>query len=379
MEDKIDIAEIKPIKDSELAIYPFGKEEYFIHHLINDRRVKITGEVKKIIELVDGEKKIKEIAIILNSNGLEIDVESLHRILYDNLAKYGIIKSDIEISENSTLDYLTFRIELFNKHIVAYITPIFSWLFQQKKFYFLSLIMITFNVFLFVYFFDKETIFNSLSPQAIFTISILTLFGVIFHEFGHASACREFKVEHGGIGFGLYMFRPVFYADVSDAWRLNKEKRIIINLAGIFMQLLLATFLGCVFLFYNNPLYLLLSYAVLTSSFINLNPLFRYDGYWVVSDLTNIPNLRSKSNTFFWDIFKTPKKQYNLMKDNKTNIFLFFYGFFSFSFLIFFLLYFVIFNTNSILYFPKNLFIFLSNIIVDLPKFNYDNNKKIFL
>ena len=55
----------------------------------------------------------------------------------------------------------------------------------------------------------------------------------LFHELGHASACKHFGIRHGGIGFGLYLNFPVLYTDVTEVWRLRRADRCIVNLGGV--------------------------------------------------------------------------------------------------------------------------------------------------
>ena len=61
-------------------------------------------------------------------------------------------------------------------------------------------------------------------------IVLLSLFLIssFIHELGHASACRYYELEHGGIGFGLYLNFPVFYTDVSSIWKLSRKKRLLV-------------------------------------------------------------------------------------------------------------------------------------------------------
>ena len=109
---------------------------------------------------------------------------------------------------------------------------------------------------------------------------------------------------------------PVFYADVTAVWKLNKYKRIIVNLAGIYFQLLISmllivflsiwslqypmTNLICIYLFKINIFVIL--YA--------LFPFFRNDGYWVYSDFFDLPNLSERAFAF-------PKLMYRNFLESK--------------------------------------------------------------
>lgn len=120
------------------------------------------------------------------------------------------------------------------------------------------------------------------------------LLSSFFHELGHASACKYFGLHHGGIGFGLYLNFPVLYTDVTEVWKLNRMQRCVVNIAGVYFQsywllaLLIAfcwqIMICCVILF------LLWIWA-----FDDTEPFFKFDGYWIASDILGVPNLRARS------------------------------------------------------------------------------------
>lgn len=81
--------------------------------------------------------------------------------------------------------------------------------------------------------------FGDVNIYIILGVLLLLLLSSFVHEIGHASACRHFGVKHGGIGFGLYLTFPVFYTDVSEIWKLKRTERIVVNMAGVYFQLIL--------------------------------------------------------------------------------------------------------------------------------------------
>ncbi len=127
----------------------------------------------------------------------------------------------------------------------------------------------------------------------------------VIHEFGHGLSCKAFGGEVHEIGALLLVFSPCMYCNVSDAWTLpSKWKRIIISAAGIYVELIIAAI--ATFVWWNTPsqpfinnmsLSLMVVCSVSTVVF-NANPLMRYDGYYVLADLLEIPNLRDRSNRF---------------------------------------------------------------------------------
>jgi putative peptide zinc metalloprotease protein len=120
---------------------------------------------------------------------------------------------------------------------------------------------------------------------------------LLLHEVGHVAACARFGVRHGGIGFGFYAYvLPVFYADITGIWAATKPQRLIANLGGIYMQLLFAGALAGGYLVSGFAPLLLAAAGVTVSALWQFNPFARHDGYWMLSDLTNTPNLLTRAS-----------------------------------------------------------------------------------
>src|SRR5580700_2077949 len=131
----------------------------------------------------------------------------------------------------------------------------------------------------------------------------------VLHEFGHGLTCKHFGGECHQMGIMLLVFSPTLYCDVSDAWMMrNKWHRIIIGAAGMYVETVLSGV--AIFVWWNtNPG--LLHYLCLNIFFVstvstvifNANPLMRYDGYFMLADFLEIPNLRPKSDKMITERF----------------------------------------------------------------------------
>jgi putative peptide zinc metalloprotease protein len=126
----------------------------------------------------------------------------------------------------------------------------------------------------------------------------------VIHEFGHGLSCKYFGGEVHEMGFLLLCLSPAMYCNVSDAWTLpSKWKRIIISFAGIYVELVIASIATFVWWNVSDPFWNNLSLSLMivcsVSTFVfNANPLMRYDGYYVLADWLEIPNLRERSNRY---------------------------------------------------------------------------------
>jgi putative peptide zinc metalloprotease protein len=131
------------------------------------------------------------------------------------------------------------------------------------------------------------------------------------HELGHAFACRRFGGECHEMGIMFLVFIPTPYVDASTAWSFpNKWHRIFVGAAGMIVEMYVAAL--CAFLWIgtdSNSLVNQLAYnamlvASVTTVVFNANPLLRYDGYYILSDLLEIPNLRQKSSEYALGLIK---------------------------------------------------------------------------
>jgi putative peptide zinc metalloprotease protein len=125
------------------------------------------------------------------------------------------------------------------------------------------------------------------------------------HELGHAAACRRFGARHGSLGWGLYLVFPVLFMEVDQAWRLPRPQRLVVDAGGLFLQLLFGLGVAAAGLAFPAVgalapgTMLFVAFALVS----NLNPVFRFDGYWLVSDALGIANLRQKSGEMIRALF----------------------------------------------------------------------------
>jgi putative peptide zinc metalloprotease protein len=125
----------------------------------------------------------------------------------------------------------------------------------------------------------------------------------IIHEFGHGLTCKYYGGECHEMGAMLLVLTPCLYCNVSDSWMLpNKWHRAAIGAGGMYIELCIAAVCTWIWWFSEpgllNQLCLSTIFVCSVSTVIfNANPLLRYDGYYILSDLTEIPNLRQKATT----------------------------------------------------------------------------------
>ncbi len=131
----------------------------------------------------------------------------------------------------------------------------------------------------------------------------------LLHEFGHWLACIKWNANCREIGILLLCFTPCLYCDITDSWKLaSKWRRAAIAAAGIYVELLLAIVAAIVWLNTHSDLLRLLAGSVIVTCtigtvLVNGNPCFKYDGYYILSDLWGVPNLYQQSSRALWRVF----------------------------------------------------------------------------
>jgi putative peptide zinc metalloprotease protein len=115
-----------------------------------------------------------------------------------------------------------------------------------------------------------------------------------FHEVGHAAGCRYGGARPGAIGAGVYLVWPAFYCDVTGAYRLDRRGRLRTDLGGVYFNGIVALLAGGAYFATGREGLLLLSAVQHTTMLQQLLPLLRFDGYYVLSDLTGVPDILSR-------------------------------------------------------------------------------------
>lgn len=122
---------------------------------------------------------------------------------------------------------------------------------------------------------------------------MLALFGIdavtrVFHELGHASALRRAGARYGWIGVALYVIFPVYFTDVTHAYRLSRWQRVRVDLGGIYFDLITMVVLyGLYRLTGSAPLLLMISLIGL-GVLRQFTPFMRFDGYYLIADLMGV-------------------------------------------------------------------------------------------
>ncbi|MND77469.1 Peptidase family M50 [compost metagenome] len=200
--------------------------------------------------------------------------------------------------------YLFFRIPLLRpQHHLQHLARALGWLFNPITavlVFALSLL----GVILVLHQWDTfiHAVVESFSAEGLFSFALALIVAKTLHELGHALVATRLGLRVGHMGIAFVVLWPMLYTDTGESWKLRKSRqRLAIAAAGIITELSLAglSTLGWALCdpgpLRNALLYLATTSWVLSLA-LNASPFMRFDGYFVLSDLLDFPNLHERSS-----------------------------------------------------------------------------------
>jgi putative peptide zinc metalloprotease protein len=301
-----------------------GKAYYVIKDPITRKFFRLKEPEYFITQNLDGEKSNQQIIDDFEKKfQVKLDASTLENFL-TRLEKLGFLEGEISQRELSRLQYEAEKKKsLLRKILFIKIKAFDPDKFLDKllkKFRFVYskgfLVFALFVIFLAIVVTVSNWEDAGYSFKKLFTLTTLVkLWLAIFlialvHELGHALTCKYFGGEVHEMGFLLIYFQPAFFTNVSDAWMFKeKRKKLLVSWAGIYIHLFLW---ACVTLLWRitdleTQLNSFLFVVMITSGVLiifNFNPLIKLDGYYLLSDWLEIPNLRKKAFGYLGSVVK---------------------------------------------------------------------------
>ena len=148
---------------------------------------------------------------------------------------------------------------------------------------------------------------DALSTTLLLYATVLIVIAI--HELGHGLTCKAFGGEVHEIGFLFLMFIPCMFANVNDAWMFpSKRHRLYVTAAGVYIEFLIGSIAVFVWYFTSQEMlinaiaYQTMAVCGLSTALFNFNPLMKLDGYYALSDILEIPNLKQTSTDYvsYW-------------------------------------------------------------------------------
>ena len=276
------------------------KEAPYIARRGDGQTIQLTQLLFLVAERCDGERDLREIARrVSEAFGRKVSAGNVQFLVERKLRPIGVLAeadgSSPELEKPDQLLALKFRTALVPERHTNVITTLFKPLFLAPVVVAAIIALLGVDIWLFgVHGIGGATRAAVYQPWLLLVLFAAVVVATAFHECGHATACAYGGARPGVLGAGIYVVWPVFYCDVTDAYRLGKAGRLRTDLGGIYFNALfaLATF-GLYLATGFEPLLLIVvlqNFAMLQQ----LMPLLRLDGYYIVSDLTGVPDILNR-------------------------------------------------------------------------------------
>ncbi|GAB2924114.1 hypothetical protein [Streptomyces heilongjiangensis] len=255
-----------------------------------------------IVCAVDGVRDAEAISHRVSGRyGAEVTAQNVLYLLDERLAPLGVtlpLNGSAQESAPPTLDLLLslrgHRV-IFREAQVARIAAAFAWLHRPVVVALALTGMVAMDVWLFAFHGAITPVLQVLEqPLWMLIVFALTVASLLFHEFGHASACHYSGAVPGKIGYGLYLIWPSMYTDVTDVYRITKAGRLRTGLGGVYFNAVFMLFLLAGYLLTGEAFFLASIYLVHFEVLEQLMPVVRLDGYYILSDLAGVPDLFGK-------------------------------------------------------------------------------------
>ena len=147
------------------------------------------------------------------------------------------------------------------------------------------------------------------SFRTLYCAYFLFLLSAVFHEIGHATASQRFGARPNDIGIAIYLVYLAFYSDVSNTWGLTPKKRVAVDLAGAYFQILIGDLFVLLYQFTGDRAFLIAVGMILISLLMCLNPIFKFDGYWTLTDLLDVGRLDLVPQTLGAHLWKRARRK----------------------------------------------------------------------
>lgn len=273
------------------------KKPHFIARRADGQVIQLSELLYLVADSVDGASSSAQIAERVSARyEKSVSASNVEYLIEKKLRPLGILAnadgSSPELERADPMLALKFRFKLVPESLVTPITWIFRPFFWPPFVVAVLAAMAVLDVWLFFVHGVAQSMRGVVyQPALLLLIFGLVVISAAFHEIGHATACAYGGGKPGAIGAGLYLVWPAFYTDVTDAYRLGKWGRLRTDLGGVYFNLIFSLLTAAVYFatgFEPLLLVIVLQHLEIAHQFL---PFLRLDGYYIISDLTGIPDM----------------------------------------------------------------------------------------
>ncbi|MEV1050753.1 hypothetical protein [Streptomyces sp. NPDC049887] len=264
--------------------------------------VQLSRLLYLVAEAIDGVRDTETVSHRVSGRyGREVSADNIEYLIEQKLEPLGITvpfgQEGDQVAGPTTdlLLVLKGHRVIFRERQVARIAAALAWLHRPPVVVLVLSAALCVDVWLFAVHGAIAPVLQVLEqPVLMLAVFALIVASLVFHEFGHASACRYGGARPGSIGCGLFLIWPSMYTEVTDVYRIGRAGRIRTDLGGIYFNVVFVLGLALAYALTGQPLFLAAIYLVHFEILEQLLPVVRLDGYYILGDLAGIPDLFGK-------------------------------------------------------------------------------------
>jgi len=286
-------------------------ESGVVVQLASGRHFELSPEAARLLSLIDGRRDLEQLAALLAASGGDaLAPGALREVIERTLVPVGLVGIDAAPDAGpAPRSALWLRTTLLRAGGVRRLAPTLVPLFTRHA----ATALVAAALAAQAWFFSSHPRLELEDGLIRFDLwwppSLVFLLSNLVHELGHAAALMGFGQAPGAIGLGLYLIFPVLYTDVDRAWRLPRLQRAVVDVGGIYVQMLFAALVIAWYAFTHSGVAARSVLIIDLSLLANLNPFLRMDGYWLAADLSNTRELRRRTITLALGLFGRKAKE----------------------------------------------------------------------
>ena len=278
------------------------------------RRFAVASEVAHLASLFDGDR---DLPAILEEHKRahpqsEYTVEKLARLVKEFCIPQSLVIDPAAAGSDPSgaqpipsSRYMYAKVKLLSHDLVYPVARKLAWLYWRPVFIFFITLSILMHGWFYLHLLRISRFdITKLDGAQLLAVTLLTIGAAFCHEFGHATALAAHGCRRLQIGFGIYLYFPVLYTDVSEAWRLQRLQRVLVDLGGIYFHCLSQLALLAAYYIWHREVLLYAIFMIDITITSSLNPFLRMDGYWMLSDFCGLWNLRKQSFGLVRHVFR---------------------------------------------------------------------------
>ncbi|MCP3965394.1 MAG: hypothetical protein GY750_01065 [Lentisphaerae bacterium] len=311
---------------SDLKFYPSGqnkqgKKIYRIFDPVSDRYFQISSQDFKVLRALDRSYKLNEFHDKLSRNGISISLKDLLKLVI-TLKQSGLMLPEpgftkqLAMRRQQQKAVKTTLLKVLSTWLFFKLPPIRPDAFFTKAAPFVKTIfnrwtlrlLIALSILGYIYLIKDcnqviGDFIKSISLQGLLRYSIAVVFIKLIHEMGHGFTAKLNGIRVRAAGIAFIVFFPRLFVDVTDSWQLSRRKRLLVDSAGILCEIVIGGIAALIWA--NSPpglthsvTFYIFTVTVINTIMVNGNPFIRYDGYYILSDLTGIEDLMSRAQEY---------------------------------------------------------------------------------